>query len=190
MISHMDEGLGRVLQALRDSPYADNTVIIFTSDNGLSLGEHGLMGKQNLYQASLRVPLVMSGPGIPAGQTREAFVYLMDLYPTICELARVRVPAGVDGRSLAALLRSGSAGARTSIYFAFLNCQRAVRDRRYKLIEYLVNGVRTTQLFDLVADPGETTNLAGRPGYADDLSRLRNELLIWQRRVRDHLVLA
>ncbi len=189
MISHLDEGLGRVLEALRDSPHADNTVVIFTSDNGLSLGEHGLMGKQNLYQASLRVPLVMSGPGIPAGQTREALAYLMDLYPTVCELAGVPVPPRVEGSSLVPLLRSGTARARTSLYFAYLNCQRAVRDQQYKLIEYLVNGARTTQLFDLTADPWETTNLAARAAYADEIARLRSELLIWQRRVRDPLVL-
>ena len=175
MITHADAQMGRVIAALEHSDLLEDTVIVFAGDNGLALGQHGLMGKQNMYDHSLRVPLVFCGPGIPQGVRSEAYAYLFDIYPTLCELAGVPAPETVEGTSLLPAMREGDP-IRESMYFAYTGLQRAVRDRRFKLIEYVVDGARTTQLFDVEADPWETTNLAGDAAHAEDLARLRGLL--------------
>lgn len=163
-ISGLDHHVGRILARLRESGELDNTIVIFTGDNGLSLGEHGLFGKQNLYEfGGMHVPLVIAGPGIPKGRS-DALVYLMDLFPTFCDLAGATVPAGVEGKSLRPVIRGESNGVRDVLYTAYRDCQRAVRDDRWKLIRYPL--VDRTQLFDLRGDPHELVNLADRPEHA------------------------
>ena len=81
MISHLDHAFGRLLTALQEQGKLDNTIIVFAGDNGLALGQHGLMGKQNLYDHSVRVPLIFAGPGIPEGEQRNSPVYLLDIFP-------------------------------------------------------------------------------------------------------------
>jgi arylsulfatase A-like enzyme len=181
-ITHTDAQIGRILDALERSGRGDNTIIVFTSDNGLALGGHGLMGKQNLYEHSIRVPLIIAGPGIVRGQVRDHLCYLYDIHPTLCERAGVPRPATVQFRSLNPVLDDPAAVHRDHLYSAFMSWQRAIRDTRHKLIEYRVNGTRHTQLFDLANDPHETRNLAGDPVHAETLARLRK--LLAEERVR------
>src|SRR5439155_26598129 len=89
LITHLDEQVGRVLAALEKSGRAKDTVVIYAADHGLALGSHGLLGKQSLYEHSMKSPLIIAGPGIPAGRSSEAFTYLFDLFPTVCTLAGI-----------------------------------------------------------------------------------------------------
>jgi arylsulfatase A-like enzyme len=160
-ISYLDAQIGRVLDALEASPHAGNTIVVFCADSGVARGSHGLIGKQNLYEHSVRVPLIIKGPGIPAGRRTEAMCYLFDLLPTVGTLCGVTAPASSEGIDLSATLRDPAAPARRQLMFAYKNVQRAVRDERWKLIRYpLIDG---TQLFDLRVDPFEITNLADKP---------------------------
>ena len=185
MITHVDAQIGRVLAALKETGHAENTIIIFFGDNGLAVGRHGLMGKQNIYDHSVHVPLVICGPGIGKDQKRNAFCYLLDIYPTVCELIGVTIPSSVEGCSLAPIIGRPKRQIRDSLFFAYKDFQRGIRDERYKLIEYFVNGKRTTQLFDLQSDPWEINNLAQSAKYIQHLRRLRKELVKWRQQVGD-----
>ncbi len=180
MITHLDAQVGRILDTLDARGWTDNTIVILAGDNGLAIGRHGLMGKQSMYDHSLHVPLIMAGSGVPQGETREALTYLIDIFPTLCDLIHIPTPATVEGQSLAPTLADAQLRGREALLFAYRGLQRAVRDDRYKLIEYVVDGERTTQLFDLVEDPWELRNLAARPLYQPKLSELRRALHGWQ----------
>ncbi|UCG49731.1 MAG: sulfatase-like hydrolase/transferase [Phycisphaerales bacterium] len=185
MITHVDAQIGRVMEALKETGQAENTIIIFSGDNGLAVGRHGLMGKQNLYEHSVHVPLVFSGPGIGRNERRDGFCYLLDIFPTVCELTGLDVPDSVEGRSLAGAIGGRGRRLRRTLFFAYKDIQRGVRDRRFKLIEYFVNGKRTTQLFDLERDPFELENLAGSGEHRRNLVRLRKELVRWREELDD-----
>ena len=186
MISHQDEAIGRLLATLEESGLRENTIVVYTADHGLALGQHGLLGKQNVYEHSLRVPLILNGPGIPAGFVSDALLYLYDLFPTLLERARLPLPASNEGYSLNALLSGLTDAHRSAIFSAYhdqyrqqadgLFYQRAIRGARYKLIEYQAGARRYTQLFDLWQDPCEQQNLAEERGYAQVLSSLSAEL--------------
>ena len=180
MISHLDAELGRVIDALRATGELANTIIVFAGDNGLALGQHGLMGKQSTYDHSVHVPLLMAGPGIPRAARRDALCYLLDIYPTLCELLGVAVPESVEGRSLGPALADPGAAVRDHLHFAYQDLHRAVTDGRFKLIEYLVGEARHTQLFDHAGDPRELFNLAHEPAHADTVRRLRSRLREWR----------
>jgi arylsulfatase A-like enzyme len=180
MITHLDDQIGRVLAALEEAGHAANTIVIFAGDNGLAVGQHGLLGKQNLYDHSVRVPLIMSGPGLPAGSRCDTLCYLHDIFPTVCELVGLPIPETVEGLSLLPSMRADEKRHRQTLYFAYREVQRAVRDERFKLIEYRVGGKRTAQLFDLAGDPAEVSDLADDPEFADHRNRLRAELDAWQ----------
>jgi arylsulfatase A-like enzyme len=181
MITHLDHELGRVVQALEEKDILDNTIIVFAGDNGLAVGQHGLFGKQSCYEHSVRVPLIFAGPGIPEGKHTDGYAYLFDIYPTLCNLTGTPIPESVEGKDLGPCIDEGSSP-RETLYFAYTDVHRAVKDRQYKLIEYVVEGRdRQTQLFDLVNDPWEMTNLADNPDYADKLAELSKELV----RLRD-----
>jgi len=180
LISFIDEHVGSVLDALEQSGQADNTVIVFSGDNGLAVGQHGLMGKQNLYDHSVRVPLIFAGPGVSAEGRTDAWCYLLDIFPTLCDLAGIPIPDSVEGRTLVPAIRDPSAGIRDELFFGYKDVQRGVRVGSHKLIEYMVNGKRTSQLFDLDSDPREATNLAGDERHADTLARLRKQLRRWE----------
>jgi Arylsulfatase A and related enzymes len=182
MISEVDAQIGRVLDEVERSGEAGNTYIIFASDNGLAVRRHGLLGKQNLYDHSVRVPMVIAGPGIPKGRRSHALCHLMDLCPTICDLARVPIPDTVEARSLKPQLNNPNAPGRDAVIFAYRHFQRGVRTDRYKLILYNVKGVKTAQLFDLQKDPDERHNLAGDPGQA---ARIRELKALLQQRLRE-----
>lgn len=173
MITEVDAQIGRVLDAVEQSAHADNTYVIFAGDNGLAVGQHGLMGKQSLYDHSLRVPMVISGPGVKRGARARGLCHIMDLGPTILELADVPAPSPLDGRSLTRALQQPGTPLRPDLMAAYQNVQRAIRTDRWKLILYNVAGEKHTQLFDLANDPLETRNLAGDPGQIGRLRELR-----------------
>ncbi len=182
VISGLDFHIGRLLAKLADRKVSGETIIVFTSDHGLAVGSHGLFGKQNLYEHSMRVPLVFDGPGIQAGSS-DALVYLLDLLPTLCDLAGAKVPANIDGASLALILHGEKTAVRTALGTAYRDVQRAVRDERWKLIRY--PQVNRTQLFDLQNDPDEMRNLADDPGQAERIARMTQLLQKWQGTVGD-----
>ncbi len=174
-ISDLDDQVGRVLDELAVQGLTDNTVVICSSDQGLAVGgRHGLMGKQNLYE-HVKPPLIFAGAGIPHGQS-DALVYLFDLFPTICNLADVKAPEVVEGTSLLGVIEGREAKVRDQLFAAYKDCQRMIRDDRWKLIRYNASGVRNTQLFDLKNDPDEILNLADEPAMADHRARLERQL--------------
>jgi arylsulfatase A-like enzyme len=173
-IGFLDEQVGRILDELRASGLEETTLVVFASDNGLALGSHGLLGKQSLYEHSVRVPLILAGPGVPRGPRSEGLCYLQDVFPTLAELAGVDPLPGIDGRSLRPLLADPGARFRDWVFTAYRDVQRAVRDERFKLIRYPKSG--RGQLFDLAADPDEREDLSARAEHASTLARL-NALL-------------
>lgn len=177
MISHLDDALGRLVAALERNGQLGNTIIVFAGDNGLAVGRHGLMGKQSLYEHSVRVPLIFAGPGVPAGERRDALVYLLDIFPTLCELTGVPIPDTVEGRSLLPCMRHETETVRDALLLAYADSIRGVSDGRWKLIDYACGA---TQLFDLEADPAEMHDLAGQAEYADVVARMRRRLVALQ----------
>ena len=182
VISALDHHIGRLLDAVRELGQEQSTIYIFSSDQGLAVGSHGLMGKQNLYEDGMRVPLFFAGPGIPQGET-SALCYLLDVFPTACDLVGAEIPAGLDGKSQRAVIEGKSAGVRDTLFFAYRDVQRAIRNERYKLIRY--PQVSITQLFDLQSDPHELTNLAGDPRQAEQIKLLTAEMRRWQQELGD-----
>ncbi|MBM4035257.1 MAG: DUF4976 domain-containing protein [Planctomycetes bacterium] len=170
VITGMDEQIGRILAALKESGESENTIIIFSSDQGIAIGSHGLMGKQNLYEHSMGVPLVFAGPGIPQGRTLDAFAYLFDVFPTVCGLVGAKAPDGLDGRNLAPVIQGKAEGVRDTVFLAYRDVQRAVRRGRWKLLRY--PKADKTQLFDAEADPHETKDLSADPAHADRVKEL------------------
>jgi arylsulfatase A-like enzyme len=180
---YWDAAMGRVIQALRDAGQFENTIFFIAGDNGLSLGEHGLLGKQNLYEfGGMHVPLIVSGKGIPKGETR-AFAYLMDVFPTVCELTGTAIPARVEGLSLAPVIRGEKPRVRQYLFNAYRTCQRSISDDKWKLIRYPLIG--KTQLFDLENDAHEEHDLTAKPESAAKIKELMAALADLQRQVDD-----
>ncbi len=177
IITHMDHHLGLVLDELERTGKAANTYIIFTADHGLAVGQHGLMGKQNMYDHSIRMPLLISGPGVPRGRRIDQLVYQHSVFPTTCELAGVPIPKTVEFPSLADLLRGSGTSKHESVFSFYRGFQRAIRTESHKLIVY--PEARVTQLFDMAGDPWELHNLADDPAHAalrrDLAARLRQQ---------------
>lgn len=188
MITHLDAQVGRILATVREIGRDRSTLVVFAGDNGLALGSHGLLGKQNLYEHSVRVPLIVAGPGVRRNQRTDAFCYLLDLCPTICDFAGVAPPPGNEGLSLVPVLRGERRETRDSIFTAYRGFQRAVRVDRWKLIRY--PHLNRSQLFDLVADPGELRDLAAAPGCASRMAAMTRRLEQWQQQVGDHQPLS
>ncbi len=177
MITHLDHEVGKVLNALDEQGLTDNTIVVFAGDNGLAVGQHGLMGKQNCYEHSVHVPLIFAGPGIPENQRTGAYVYLFDIYATLCELLDIDRPASVEGQSLVSAIQDPSQRVRDYLYFAYISTQRAIKSRTHKLIEYRVRDKEPqTQLFDLTADPWEQHNLIAQPEMHAVCTELRTQL--------------
>lgn len=186
-ISSLDHHIGRILDALRELGEYENTIIVFSSDHGLAIGSHGLFGKQSLYEDAMRSPLIFSGPGIPHGKS-DALVYLFDIFSTVCELAGVAAPEGLDGKSLAPVIRGESESVRDAVFLAYREGQRAVRRGDWKLIRY--PQVNYTQLFNLKNDPRENTNLVEEATYADQVKAMMALLAQQQKQYGDSLPLT
>jgi len=157
MISNLDEQVGQILKALDLSGQAEKTLVIFASDNGLAVGSHGLMGKMSMYDHSVRVPLIISGPAVPRDKRSDALAYLYDVYPTLCDLVGIEPPKSVEGLSLAPIIRGEKDSVRQEVFGAYLDVQRMVRTERWKLIYYPY--LQRLQLFDLKNDPQEMQDL-------------------------------
>ena len=158
LITHLDEQVGRILKALRQSRHAKNTIVIYTADHGLAMGSHGLLGKQNVYEQSMRCPLILRGPGIPIGKASSAYTYIHDLYATICSFAGIAQPAGNDSKNLRRIMNGETRGVHDSLFLPFQDNQRAVSDGRWKL--HIYPRINHRILFDIANDPHETKPLA------------------------------
>ena len=161
LVTHLDTQVGRIMKALEGTPHADNTYIIYTADHGLAMGSHGLLGKQNIYEQSMACPLIIHGPGIPGGQSTNAFTYVHDLYATVCALADVEKPDGVDAKNLAPLWQGKADSIRSSLFLPFQDNQRAINDGRHKL--HLYPKVNHRLLFDPQIRSTRTTQPRRRP---------------------------
>lgn len=189
IITHLDAQIGRVIQSLKASGQYENTIIVMAGDSGLAVGNHGLLGKQNIYhEDGIHIPFILSGGPIEViynGKREDALVYNYDIMPTICELAGISTPSSVSGKSLVSIINGSTKGVRDDTYHAYRQHQRAYRKGDYKLIEYvrapdkdrkrgdIVTGSRVTQLFNLAKDPWETFNLADFPEYEAKVEELR-----------------
>lgn len=173
MISHLDHHIGRILEAIKQYGHAEDTLIVFASDHGLSMGSHGLNGKHNAYEHSSRSIIALSGPGVPKRKS-SALVYLYDLYPTLCELAGLSVPEEVEGLSLVDWMQGRKDSPRDYLFTAYMQNERTIRDQRFKLFARLDD--RSHQLFDLQSDPHELNDLSQWPESKGIIERLQNEL--------------
>ena len=182
LLKGVDENLGRLLNALDEMGVADDTVVVFTSDNGYFLGEHGLGDKRAAYDESLRIPLLIRTPNGTPGTVSDAMVLNIDLAPTILGLAGIQVPEAVQGRSLQPLLvGESSPDWRTAYFYEYFEEQPfptptvfAARTDAAKLIRYPGHD-DWTELYDLQRDPHEMKNLVGDPASADLLRRMQLE---------------
>jgi arylsulfatase A-like enzyme len=175
LVTHLDAQIGRILDALDKSGQAENTWIFFTADHGLAVGNHGLLGKQNMYDHSVRVPFIVAGPGVPRNAKNDAAIYLQDVMPTALELAGAEKPEHVFFKSLCPLLK----GAQTrtnyeAVYGAYLDLQRAITHDGWKLVAY--PNAKALRLYHLAEDPLELTDLAARPEHAGVKMRLFDRL--------------
>ena len=169
-VAFMDRQVGRVLDALDASPYRDTTAVIFTSDHGYHLGEHGFWQKSNLHEEVLRVPLIIRVPGGKPGRTR-SIAELVDLYPTICQWTGKEIPGDVQGVSLVPVLDDPRASVKPDA-LSFKG-GASLRTRDWHFIRYN-DGSR--ELYDMKVDPGEVTNLAGESDHAETVERLEKRL--------------
>jgi arylsulfatase A-like enzyme len=200
MIAHLDHSVGQILDAIGRSGIADDTIVIYTGDHGLAVGQHGLMGKQNLYEHSLRIPLVLAGPGIPRGEVSDGLVWHGDTTATIRALAGLDPDPDAEGSPL--IDGDGKVTADRGYHgAAYEYSQRTFRNDRFKLIAYhpkgpVTPGVGTTpgsemtQLFDLKKDPWETANRAQDSEFRAIRDLLETGLLAWQASVQDELLKA
>lgn len=162
-ISYMDAQVGRVLDALEAQDLDDNTVVVLWSDHGYHLGEKDLTGKNTLWERSTRIPLIYAGPGIASGGKTSRPTDLMDLYPTLVELAGLPAKAGLEGISVVPQLRNPDAPRVRPAITTHNPGNHAVRSERWRYIRY-ADG--SQELYDHGRDPGEWSNLATRPEYA------------------------
>lgn len=186
LISHLDVQIGRILQALEDNDMMDNTYVFLTADHGLAIGSHGLMGKQNMYDHSIRVPMMVMGPAIPKGKEVSADVYLQDVMATSLEIAGVGIPSFVEFKSLLGLVNATEKSSYPNgIYGAYLNKQRMIRKDDFKLIVY--PDAKRMLLYDLKNDPYEMKDLNGLDDYKEKQQSLLLDLIEMQRQLDDTL---
>ncbi|GHB60613.1 choline-sulfatase [Persicitalea jodogahamensis] len=189
IISHLDAQIGKILDDLEAKGLLENTYIFFAADHGLAVGMHGLLGKQSMYDHSLRTPLLMAGPGVPAGKTVTQDVYYQDIMPTTLELAGIAKPGFVEFKSLLPLAKGTQKGkSYEAVYGAYVNLQRMVRQDGFKLIVY--PKANKFLLFDLKKDPEEMNNLADQPGFQGKKKTLFAELTRLQKQYDDKLDLS
>lgn len=169
-ISYVDHQIGRVLDALEASPMADNTIVVFTSDSGVARGSHGLIGKQNLYEHSIRVPLIFSGPGIPENRRTSALCYGFDILPTLAKRCGFQSDVPGEFVDLGMTLSDPDQPARDRLLFGYRDVQRAIATGRWKLIRY--PRIDRNQLFDLEMDPDETDDLSSKPEHASRIAEM------------------
>ena len=188
IISHVDQQIGRVIESLKKSGQYENTIIVLSGDSGLAVGNHGLMGKQSVYdEDGIHVPLIVSGKIKGQGKRFDALSYIHDIFPTICDLAAIKKPTSITGKSLKPIIDGNKKQVREYTYHAYRQHQRAYRKGDYKLIEFVrapdfktkkdkvpfKSGSKVTLLFNYKKDPWETTNLAFLPEYKEVLEQMQ-----------------
>ncbi|MEA3462726.1 MAG: sulfatase-like hydrolase/transferase, partial [Bacteroidota bacterium] len=189
IISHLDAQIARILAHLEETGQAENTLIFFTADHGLSVGNHGLMGKQNMYEHSMRPPLIVVGPGVPEGKRKKMAVYLQDIMPTAIEYAGGEVPEWVEFNSLRPFIEGDQTVSNyPEVYGAYMDLQRMIRVDDYKLIVY--PEARVLKLFDLINDPLEKHNLAAASGAQDRIRNMFRKLQEMQVEMGDTLKMS
>ena len=211
-IENIDDQVGLVIEKLKKMGELKNTYVIYTADHGIAVGRHGLMGKQNLYEHSWRVPFIVSGPGIKGGSRAKGNNYLLDILPTVCDLAGIEIPKTVQGKSVKPVLMGHAEQVRDVLYGAYCGGtkpgMRSVRKGDWKLIKYdtMDGSVRKTQLFNLKENPEELlaehhqkdvisktgntpsknqVNLAGKPKFSVKLKEMEKLLLSEMKRLND-----
>ena len=204
---NIDIQVGRVLKKLESMGQLENTYVFYTSDHGMAIGRHGLQGKQNLYEHTWRVPMIVKGPGIAAGSRAIGNIYLLDVLATLCDLTGVEAPATVEGKSFKPILRGQQQTVRDVLYGVYSGGtkpgMRSVKKGDWKLIKWdvLDGTVRETQLFNLKDNPHEfiaqhtgvagarvspeQTDLAEDKRYAEKLAEMESLLLNEMRRLHD-----
>ena len=190
IISHLDVQIGRILEHLEETGQAGNTLIFFTADHGLAVGHHGLMGKQNMFDHSMRPPLIVAGPGVPGGRREKMPVYMQDIMPTVIEYAGGSVPEWVEFSSLKSIIENepDQSGYPPEIYGAYMDLQRMIRMDDYKLIVYPKAGI--IRLFDLINDPAEMYNLASATTQKERVRAMFGQLQVLQAEMGDTLDLT
>jgi iduronate 2-sulfatase len=173
-ITFMDAQVGHVLDALDRLGLSDNTIVVFTSDHGYHLGDHGLWQKMSAFERSARVPLIIAAPRAKARGAARGLAELIDLYPTLADLAGVKPSGPLDGVSLAPMLQNPAATVKDAAFTQVRNGY-SIRTDRWRYMEWEA-GEQGTQLFDMDKDPGETTNLATDPQHATTVKELRARL--------------
>ena len=194
-ISFMDAQAGKVLDSLDRLGLADNTIVVFTSDHGYHLGEHGLWQKQSIFEESARVPLLIAGPGVKNGAVANTPVGLIDLYPTLAELCAVKAPDNLQGQSLVPILKNPDAKGRGWVLsqvvrgggFKRQGASAAKGDDGKRIYGYALRtdrwrytewdeGKAGKELYDHEKDPKEITNLADKPDHAEAQTKLADQL--------------
>ena len=184
LVKSVDDNVGRVLDFLDESGLAENTLVIYTSDQGFSLGEHGFYNKQWMYEEPLHAPFLASFPGvIAAGQVHGSMTSHVDIAPTILDFAGANIPSDMQGHSLKPIMLGTKEKVREHAYYHFYNHGTrlpemiGIRSDRYKLIFYPgMKGKYRWELFDLKNDPQEMTNLHHNPEYRGLAQQLKEEL--------------
>ena len=181
-ITFMDAQVGKLLDALDRLKLTDNTIIVFWSDHGYNVGQHGQWMKQSLFENSARVPLIISVPGITSGKTSGRTVELLDLYPTLAELCRLKPAADIQGKSLVPLLKKPGADWNRAAYTQVTRIMsnqmimgRSVRTERWRYTEW-AGGKHGIELYNHITDPDEFINLAKDPKYSAEIKRLSSLL--------------
>ncbi|MGJ8638227.1 MAG: sulfatase-like hydrolase/transferase [Opitutaceae bacterium] len=188
LVSHLDAQLGRIIETLKAQGLYENTIVVYTSDHGLSLGNHSFMAKQSMYDHSLASPFIISGPGIPKAVRSQQRIFIQDIVPTTLELAGQSASEfkDIEFQSLLPLSDSGTGRQGTPIYGGYRDFSRCVVDGQWKLIHYVE--IDTYRLFNLQADPHELLDLAKSPEHQQRLETLRELLAQQQERYADRLV--
>lgn len=186
-VTMIDEKVGQIMEKLEEKGLLENSVVLFTSDHGDCLGDHGLVEKWNMYDSSVRVPLVVWSPDrFKGGRTVDALTQWFDIGPTVLELAGLNPPAKMEAESLIPFLENEPDATEREYVFSEhakdvmlqdVDHCLMIRSKRYKLVEYLGKG--DGQLFDLESDPNETTDVWDNPEYGKDKEALREALKEW-----------
>jgi len=189
IISHLDAQIGEILDALDQSGEMENTYIFFTADHGLAVGQHGLIGKQNMYDHSIRVPMIAVGPDIPQGHQYSQDVYAQDVMAASLEVASIEKPEYVEFNSFMDIIQGKRENSHyEAIYGAYIDYQRMIRKNGYKLIVY--PRINKILLYNLEEDPEEINNLADDPQYSEKVSELYQDLQDLQTEMGDDLKLG
>ena len=186
--SYTDAQIGRVLTRLDALGLTENTVIVFCGDHGYHLGEHGIWGKQTLFEVSLRSPLIVSVPQQQSSKT-EVLTELVDIYPTLCDACHLPIPTELEGSSMMPVIEQPALPWKTAVFSQFGGAAHggiSIRTERYRYTEWGRNGSRGVELYDYEADPNETVNMAGLPENAELISHLSERLHAgWQAALPD-----